>query len=61
MLPYTSNSDFYMHVGYKETSQSKILKFQICVQKLEVCIILHKGQLKVPSKFIKLKIINLSW
>ena len=61
MLPYTSNSDFYMHVGYEETSQSKILKCQICVQKRGVCIILRKGQQKVPSKCIKLKVINLSW
>ena len=58
MLPYTSSSDFYMHVGYEETSQSKILKSQICVQKRGVCIILRKGQLKGPSKYVQLKIIN---
>ena len=45
-----------MHVGYKETSQSKVLKCQICVKKRGVCIILHKGLLKVPLKCIKLKI-----
>ena len=50
-----------MHVGYEETSQSKILKCQICVPKRGVCIILRKGQQKVPSKCIKLKVVNLSW
>ena len=53
--------DFFMHMGYEETSQSKILKSQICVQKRGVCIILHKGQLKGPSQYVQLKILNLFW
>ena len=47
-----------MHVGYEETSQSKILKCQICVQKRGVCIILRKGQLKGPSKHVQLTTIK---
>jgi hypothetical protein len=61
MFSYTSNFHFSVHVGYEETSQSKILKCQICMKNRGVCIILRKGQLKGPSKYIHLKIINLIW